>query len=305
MKAMLDYCMWNSTLNPQGPPSIYDEQTLYDTYAGGDDLNANEMAAGLNTEIDDYHHGWIYGYFFAPFGFTTSSAALRDICTWIDYPVDFYNGIRDVDVPKPGHTNHVPVAIPLEGEYDHWVSVRGIFTNHDAWNYSGPLEIYGFWLNDPTPDGLGNNVYVTADTLLNEYYYLMDETGDPFDQRYVTITDPPQIPGVEIPEYSNVPVIIASAQPQFTTEQARLVSQATFNGATKMLTDRFVVTAAEDAARSVLPQSPYADQFNTAVVTGTPVYEHGSCIVQFVNTHTTFFVKIDAHTGCLKQIQVE
>lgn len=304
MKTMLDYLMWNSTQDPQGPPSVYDEQSLYDTYSGGDDINANEFSFGMNDVIDDEHHGWVYGYYFVPNGYDNVGTALRDICTWIDFPVNFYNSYRTVPVPKPGHTNHVPVAIPLEGDYNHWVSVKGMLADHDAWNYTGPLTIYGFWLNDPLPEGIGTNTFVSADTLASEYYQVLNEPGDTYDNHYVTLTDPPHIQGVAVPNNTDKQVIIAQQQAVFNPEQARLVQQAKKDVAIRSITDAMVVNAAHQEAATILAYSDLADIFNAAKTTGTPAYHQGTCTITFANGQTAFTVELNAQDGTLRQIQV-
>jgi len=305
MKTALDYLMWNSTVNPLGPPSIYDEQLLYDTYAGGDNVNASEMAQGLNAEIDDHGHGWIYGYFFAPYGHTPINEALRDICTWIDFPVDFYNDYRTVPVPKPGHTNHVPVMIPFYGDYNHWVTVKGIHTDRDSWNYTGPLTIYGFWINDPNAGGIGTNTYVTTSTLMNDYYYPLNVPGDPFNSKFVTVNDPPNIQGVDVPSITGDQVTIGEPIVRFTADQTRLLQQAQDNIILQPRADALITQIAYHGAQSILSQSCYGDAFTQATSIGSPTAKQGIYTVAFKGSSTTFVVDIDATTGLLKQIQVK
>ncbi|MFH1101208.1 MAG: RHS repeat-associated core domain-containing protein [Methanobacteriota archaeon] len=304
MKQMLDYLMWNSSTHPGGPPSAYSEQILYNNYSGGNTINASELAYGVNHEIDDHGHGWIYGYFMAPHGHTTVNDALRSICTWVDYPVDFYNYLRDVDVPKPGHPNHVPVAIPLDGTYNHWVSIRGIHTDHDAWNYTGPLNVYGFWVNDPKPGGLGSNTYVTVDKLTSDYYHQLTVPGDYYTGTYVTVTDPPQIDGAVLPEMTKGDTHIGHHLSGFTSEQKTIVTRAQKDPTTRVLSDQYVINAAIQGADSVLKYSDYAEVFADTTLAGKPVYTKNECRVTFVNGQTRFVVSIGILHGELRQIQV-
>jgi len=301
---MLDYLMWNSTTHPSGPPDVYSEQTMWDNYSGGDHINASELAYGVNNEIDDHGHAWIYGYFMAPNGYDDASVALRRICTWVDFPVDFYNYARQVPVPKEGHPNHVPVAIPLNGTYDHWVSVRGIHTDHDAWNYTGPLSVYGFWLNDPHMSGLGSNTYVTLEKLASEYYDVLDVPGDYYNNKFVVVTDPPQLEGVETPAVTATEIIFAQHPAGFTNIESLYVQRALGNIKTRIFTDRFVIDAAYNDAWDVLKYSRFADVFQDAVVHGKPMYLKNECRVSFINGLTEFVVLIGRHQGELQQIQI-
>ncbi|MFH1100446.1 MAG: DUF2341 domain-containing protein [Methanobacteriota archaeon] len=200
MKQMLDYCMWNDTLFPE-PQSVYNEQTLYNTYAGGNQMNVSELSGGLNAEIDDHGHGWIYGYFFAPSGHDLAVDALKSAVIWLDYNISGSNEHRLVDVPKEGHPYHVPIAVPTGGSYDHWMVIRGIHTNRSMWDtnvpgdhelINGPVTIYGFWVNDPVSGGVGNNVYVTYQYFNSTYFQKLNVPGDYYNNKFVVITDPPR-----------------------------------------------------------------------------------------------------------------
>ncbi|MFH1100578.1 MAG: hypothetical protein V1726_00880, partial [Methanobacteriota archaeon] len=306
MKMMLDYLMWNRTINPQGPPSVYSEQTLFNTYKGTDNtINATELCAGLNTEIDDYHQGWIYGYFFAPHGYDSITDALRTICTWVDYPVNFYNNNREIPVPKPGHPNHVPVAIPFSGTFAHWVSVRGVHTNHDAWYYTGPLTIYGFWVNDPASGGIGSNTYVTVDKMISDYYLRLNALGNQYHNKFVTITDPPNI-NAEIPTPDvTTEVTYAHSPAGFTLKESLQIQRAQLSTLSKRVADTTVINAAYDGAEQVLRYSEFSDEFAQTHVLNKPVYNKGECAVGFSDGITKFIVTIGLKQGELRQIQVQ
>lgn len=254
-----NYLMWNSTENPEGVPipELDQQQYLYDTFAAGQYITGYEMWNGLNAEIDDRGNGWIYGYFFNPAHNSDLDTVLRHICTWIDFPVDSYNEYREVDVPKLGHPNHVPVAVPFYGDYTNWVAVRGLHTDHNAWDYSGPLNIYGFWVNDPVNDsfyGLGGRTYLPVDTFTGDYFQILNVPGDDYDGEYLAITDP--FPGAE-DIADNLEINTVTAPAELTRSEARyvkyinshdvsaraegiaenLVSQAAFNGVMKVAFD--------------------------------------------------------------------
>jgi hypothetical protein len=201
MKQMLDYLMWNSTLYPEGPQSQYSEQTLYNTYKGADAfIDVGELCGGLNAEIDDHAHGWIYGYFFNPSHNVSATVVMKRACIWLDYNVDYYNDIREPDVPKQGHPNHVPVAVPTGGDYDNWMVIRGIHTDRNTWPPGPEFVVNGFWINDPSTGGIGDNWYMTAQYFDDNYFDPM--TVGPNAGEYVVITDPPNFDIDE--DFSNV-----------------------------------------------------------------------------------------------------
>jgi agmatine/peptidylarginine deiminase len=306
MKMMLDYLMWNQTAIPEGPPDLYDEQLLYTTYSGGDTINATELATGVNTEIDDQGHGWIYGYWLTPQGRDDEFTALLDICTWIDYPVDYYNDHRLVPVPKPGHTNHAPVAIPLYGTYTHWVSIRGIHTDQNTWPPSEceNVTIYGFWLSDPLPEGIGSRTYVTADTLLSDYYFPLNQPGDRYHTQYVTVLDPPHLETIEEPRALAQHVRFAPPTKAFDEKQSHMLPHLQGNNQRNPFLEPLLIKAAYTQAYSILKYSDVAETFSHSHMDHTPDYTSNNCIVTFTNADILFKVTVNVHNGSLKQIQI-
>jgi len=301
MKMMLDFLMWNSTTHPSGPPDTYDEMTIYNTYSGGNHINASELAFGINDIIDDHTLGWIYGYWMAPNGYIDVEDALRNICVWVDYPVDYYNDYRQVDVPKPGHPNHVPVAIPLDGNYNHWVSVRGIHSDHNAWNYTGPLSVYGFWINDPQSGGIGSNTYVTIDKFTSDYYDLIRVFGDRYYNKFVTVTDPPNI-DVNLPENSDE-IILKHSQQKFTKIESFLIKNALKFKSNHLFSDRIVISTAYEEAENILKYSNFASDFTSAIVNEKIICGSHECFVKFTTRNNQFIVTIGTDKGELRQIQ--
>jgi hypothetical protein len=297
MKMMMDYLMWNRTINPQGPPSVYSEQTLYNTYKGNDAIiNATELWTGLNTEVDDQHHNWMYGYFFNPFASTNANDVLKTICIWLDYNVSYYNNLRDPDVPKPGHPWHVPIAVPCGGNYNNWMVVRGIHTNKTAWLPPTALTVYGFWLNDPKAGGLGNNTYVTVSRFLSTYFLNLSVPGDQYNGKRLAITDPPR----DIPiNTDDVAITFTIPKTQFTIDEAQIVAQ-------KKGADTIIVRAGYNAAWDVLKNDPvFADSFTKATVTGKPIFKDTTISVKFVNKGTSFTILLQKETGSLLEIQIK
>jgi hypothetical protein len=308
-KQMLDYLMWNSTTHPDGPPDVYDENYLYTTYNSGDgEIDAADLAHLLNAEIDDSGNGWIYGYFFSARGHDLIEDALRTICIWVDFPVDYYNDYREVDVPKPGHPNHVPVGIPLEGTYDYWVNVRGIHTDQNCWppsDITEPLNVYGLWINDPQTVGIGSNTYVTVEELTSDYYFKITDPGDIYFDMFVTVNDPPNIDGTELIDEETQEINFVQHPEKFNQKQSRLVRRAQMFTGTRIFTNDFVINAAQEGAWDVLKYSHHMDEFEQATANGKPVYNRGECTVEFINENTAFIVTIGSQKGELRLIQIE
>jgi hypothetical protein len=303
MKMMMDYLMWNSTLNPLGPPSVYSEQTLYNTYKGTDAvINGSELCSGLNTEIDDYNHGWIYGYFFDPYASTSANDVLKTICIWLDYPVDYYNNIRDVDVPKPGHPNHVPIAVPTGGNYNNWMTIRGIHTDRNAWLPPTQLNVYGFWLNDPKSGGLGANTYVTTQRFLDSYLRTLNVPGDVFNGKYLAITDPSRNTNVNT---DKTKITFASTLAQFTTNDINIIQSTKKNSILSAQANSIIIQAAQKAANQVLLyDGTYGPIFTTVKALGKPVLNGDTYTVIFDSATMRFAVQVYTKTGGLAQISI-
>jgi len=302
MKQILDYLMWNSTTHPNGPPSVYNEQTLYNSYKGSDAIiSGNEITYGLNHEIDDQHHNWQYGYFFNPYNNTDVNQVLKQICIWLDYPVDYYNYIRDVDVPKPGHPNHVPIAVPTGGNYNSWIAIRGIHTDKNAWLPPTQLVVKGFWVNDPKNSGLGTNTYITASRFVSTYYLPLNVPGDAHNGKYLAVTDPARNQTITT---DIVHVTIAEQTAGFTTKEARLVNQHN-KGISSDEIDNIIIRTAYTEAMKVLQYDPIAETFAGSHVLGKPLYDKDTCSVTFIHQDTRITVMINKQTGALLEIHIE
>ncbi|MFH1101207.1 MAG: FG-GAP-like repeat-containing protein [Methanobacteriota archaeon] len=319
MKMMMDYLMWNKTVNPNGPPSVYSEQTLYNTYKGSDNIiNGSELCGGLNTEIDDYHHGWIYGYFFASSARDVPTDALKDAVIWLDYNISGSNEHRLVNVPKLGHPYHVPIAVPTGGGYDHWMVIRGIHTNRSMWDtsvpgdhelISGPVTIYGFWLNDPKSGGLGPNTYVTAQYFNQTYFQKITVPGDLYYNKYLVITDPPR--DQPAPDTTGLALNLAQTPAGFTSADIKLVNSAKnskASSAVKNQANTMMIQVAWNAANQVLQiDEKYGSLFAESTVLKKPEFnkETSQCIVLFGHKNgTTFRVHLSLVNGALLEINV-
>jgi len=300
MKMMMDYLMWNSTTNPSGPPSVYSEQTLYTTYKGTDALiNGSELCSGLNTEIDDHAHGWIYGYFFAPFASTNANDVLKQICVWLDYPVDYYNNYREVDVPKPGHPNHVPIAVPTYAGYDHWMVVRGIHSDRNAWLPPTELTVYGFWLNSPVVpvgDYPSENTYVTVSRFMSTYLHPLNIPGDFYHEKYLAITDPYQDSDNE--DIDAIDICFTEKSPSLSSKELAVIQSMPQGKMPRSITEwanRKIISAAFTQTMDVLQydDQALADAFAQAKVIGKPVFTKDHWTVDFSDTIIHVSVLLD------------
>jgi len=312
MKQILDYCMWNNTIYSE-PQSVYNEQTLYNTYSGGDWINTTELCNGLNTEINDDENGWIYGYFFAPSAHDQALDALRSAVIWLDYNISGSNQHRTVDVPKTSHPYHVPVLVPTNGAYDHWMTIKGIHTNRSMWNTSipgdhtllnGSVTIYGFWISDSNSGGIGENTYVTAEYFNQAYYQPLNVPGDYYNNTYVVVTDPPQNRPTQ--DTSNLHLTCTSPITSFTDEEKQIIDHAKRIPLFRLLTQEMYCQQAREFGDTVLQNDlAYGLLFTDAKVDSITV-RGTHCVVDFKNDDSPirFDIYLDAKTGTPEQISI-
>jgi hypothetical protein len=93
-----------------------------------------------------------------------------------------------------------PGAAPAYGDYSNWMAVRGIHTDVKPSFTQGSYSIYGFWINDPNPNGIGENTYKTVDQWSSTYQ--LNLTGvrdcDSYKGKYVAVCEPPEDDDVEV-----------------------------------------------------------------------------------------------------------
>ena len=305
---MLNYLWWNSTTDPNGPPMHYtDQQALFTAFNtnGGLYLDTDEMCAGLNAYRPSPHDE--YGYFFAPYANTSVTPVIQQICIWLDYPVSwaYDNGWTEHIWPKPGHPNHVPIAIPTAGTYNNWMTIRGIHTTADAWNYPEfpAVTVYGFWLNDPKTDGLGANTYVTSQQFLTTYFRPIGITGDTYRNKYVALTDP--LEDITI-DTEKTEVTLAITPDGFSPSEARLVQITSRNMGTSDIANTIIIKTARNAVNNVLKfdTSNLMKLFSETTAIGKPIYKGSECIITFGYQKITFEVHLLTKTGALLQFSV-
>lgn len=138
---------------------------------------------------------------------TTIESAYDNMCYWLSYDVP---GVW----PRP---EKMPAIIPLNGNYMDWVVVNG-YSSTDNPQTSTGYTVNGFWITDTDVNGIGKNIYITADDLKN--YYKPIVSDDSYNGYYTAILEPPagaaqvQIAGPKIyPNFSvNEKSVIAAAK---------------------------------------------------------------------------------------------
>jgi hypothetical protein len=143
--------------------------TLYHSGGPETDLSAPDLATLLTTETNNNPETQPYN--FLALSSTDQEYAIKRILYWIDYEVG--GGVEEPNAPA---------HIPASGGYN-WMTVRGFVTDVDPNPTPPTLIVYGLWLNDPKVDGLGYNVYMTADTFKSNYQQV--------DGSYRYVAEPP------------------------------------------------------------------------------------------------------------------
>lgn len=73
----------------------------------------------------------------------------------------------------------------------HWVLPKGgkYRVETTPVRYEGVVKVYGFWVHDPAPGGW-NDVYVTADDWVSDYFTPIQAGGSAWDDKVVYVADP-------------------------------------------------------------------------------------------------------------------
>jgi len=176
-----------------------------------------------------------------------------------------------------------PGALPTNGYYAKWMSVRGIHTDKrpqdgqygglGEWGYN----VYGFWINDPdsSPSSLGANSYKTADEWTTTYYTtISDPYNTNWNGKYLTVLEPPEHDAkvnIVSPETRLATLIV----PFMTTKPVKIndIDKTVLIEAIKDEESLDVVKAAIDGVTEEL--MPYDPDFSTTfenTIAGEPFY---------------------------------
>ena len=111
-----------------------------------------------------------------------------------NYGVGSYNDLEDVLHYMCKWHYLGPGAAPAYGDYSNWMAVRGIHTDVKPTFTQGSYSIYGFWINDPNPGGIGENTYKTVDQWSSTYHLNLTGVleGDDYKGKYVAVCEPPE-----------------------------------------------------------------------------------------------------------------
>ena len=311
----LNYMWWDGV---GSPPMTYPQSQVYDTtqvYSAADpfaDVNGVWKALQILRPLP-YD---TFGYNFNKYSNTDSSIMLKLICEWIDYTIGTYGGY------KPGYPLHVPAIIPAYGNYTNWMAVRGIHTDVVSYPIPPALTIYGFWVNDPLPGGIGENSYKTVQEFAATYYKVDTVVGDPYNGKYVGIFEPPE-------SAENCELTLAQSVPRFTEEQTQVLGGIEPGVIIKPIEDWIIKAAIDGVTEELIPydenfaalfgrtvpgkpffvegvsnEDYYAVPFKSAVqLDGRPqkknVLDHS---LEIIKDKAMVVVLIDAHDGSFKEV---
>jgi hypothetical protein len=206
-----------------------------------------------------------YGYFFNPSFHDTLEGAWLRLCAWVDFTVPD---------PLNDGPEHIPALCAYE-DYSTWVAVRGIHTDQNCWPPDGveDLTVYGVWVNDPLPNGVGQNWYITADAFTTNYWKPISVPGVLRENNYVCVVEPPVDFDESVFDDDKV-VAIGELAGKLSTVQQRIFQDITRRGHVSEffdeLSDQMVINAATKAVNQVLVLSGRSLDGTYATVTGNP-----------------------------------
>jgi len=301
----LNYMWWNNSQDPEPPMTFDDQLALYES---GIENNTNTSLPYLDTvglwHTIQYNKPMPYstfGYNFMKYSNEDLNEILKRIVLWINYTVGTVGG------HKEGHPLHVPSVVPAYGDYTNWMAVRGFRSNRSAYPMPDEITIYGFWVNDPLPGGLGENSYKTLNQWLSTYYLPL-ETDDIYDGEYVAILEPPEL-------RDNIQLTIAHPPLKFEPEESRLFKfvYSSLIPIPKTITskiDQLIVQAAIDGVTEQL--LPYDEDFAAVfeqTYPGSPIFiknlvedKHDYYIVPFNIISKTKRIPLSSYTQAEEDI---
>jgi len=173
------------------------------------------------------------------------------------------------------------VLCPNE-DYSNWIAVRGIHTDQNCWppHDIEDLTVYGVWVNDPMPSGLGQNWYITAEEFTTNYWQPINIPGVLRYNNYVCVADPPQDCNDSL--FDDECVVSIGVLPGKLTKEQQILNnfQQSSSYAPELfeyVADQMAINAAMNAVNSVLILSGRSLEGTSAKVT----LNQNSCIVSF------------------------
>ena len=189
------------------PPHVPNQTELNETGIGYNQVPCNANLSfvdprGMKYTLNKYLHSYNGLPYVANYGIGSYDAiedVLHYMCKW------HYLG---------------PGAAPAYGNYSNWMAVRGIHTDVKPTFTQGSYSIYGFWINDPNPGGIGENTYKTVDQWSSTYHLNLTDVRDcdGYEGKYVAVCEPP--------EPDDVTVSLVPSPARFNDEATQVVQAA-------------------------------------------------------------------------------
>jgi len=168
-KMILDYQTDNSIT--QSEIYTFDRINNYTTNQSADFIDPYGMYRGLNHFETDSR------YNYAQMSRNSKEEAYHDICYWIS------NAIRNTS------REHLPSVVPVNGNFNQWFVINGFQSSANP-HVKSDYTVYGFYVSDPSIDGVGSNMFIQANTF-GTYYYQSISSTDIWNGRYVSVNEPP------------------------------------------------------------------------------------------------------------------
>ncbi len=246
----------NATLQEMDPKAVSYALGHFDPYDLTDPDGYGDPYRGYNFDAEAFDNTKFTDY-------------LRDVIHWMAYPVTIDCWWKAGDLVKWPNT---PPAVPAYGTYNHWIIVNGAATTENPipqphtnpW-YTPNFTAYGLWLTDPATGGIGQDVYVTAQSA-QETFFLPMITSDAYNGKYVLVAEPPIVEStatvsVAPPNVNDQTLQIAKISDTMSKEVPSNLSDAeqTVENAQKHLYDAaLVVNLKNDVTSGSSTQSTYS-----------------------------------------------
>ena len=171
-----------------------------------------------------------------------------------------------------------PGAVPAYTNYSNWMVVRGIHTdiNPRDGSYYPPYgyTIYGFWINDPNPSGIGENSYKCVNQFTENYYQAMQGQCDVADGSWVSSCEPPEV-DAEI-TLADSPARLAKAITPVLAEKRLMVYDVEQLALEKVVQDddllKIVAAAIDGVNEQLVPYDAEFAEVFAETVAGEPMF---------------------------------
>jgi len=189
-----EYARSPATLGPDLTPDEMDKALghfdPYDTLVSNwsdeyDNLPDGNPYQGYNYTVDTYDPALNSNAF---------NDYMRDICHWMAY-IATQEEWWKADAVLAARPN-TPAAVPIYGNYNHWVAVKGYASSDNPCpeprtnpTYTPDFTVYGLWVKDPLVNGIGKDTYKTA-AECKSTYFLPLSTSDSYNGMFVQVAEP-------------------------------------------------------------------------------------------------------------------